>query len=168
MKKHLIHQGKTVSATVSRAGEKLSVQISDESNGEQEFPVSGFQILTYDTFSAEVDGRPVQGYFHFTERGLYLHFNGCGYHFTEKEVLASGSMDLSHKSPMPGKVIRVLVKEGEKVEEGQTLVIVEAMKMENSIKARHAGVITAVNCSESDLIDTDKNLVQIEPAELKD
>ncbi len=44
-------------------------------------------------------------------------------------------------SPMPGKVLRVMVKEGEVVEEGQGLLVVEAMKMENELKAAKKGVI---------------------------
>lgn len=45
---------------------------------------------------------------------------------------------------MPGKVIRVLVEEGDKVDEGDVVCILEAMKMENELKAPRAGTVTAI------------------------
>ncbi len=51
---------------------------------------------------------------------------------------------LSIASPMPGKVVRVLVDEGAVVEEGQGLVVVEAMKMQNEMKAPKSGKVVAL------------------------
>jgi biotin carboxyl carrier protein len=51
-------------------------------------------------------------------------------------------------APMPGKVVRVLVKVGDEVKEGQGLVVVEAMKMENELKAVKAGRVKQVAVSE--------------------
>ncbi len=48
------------------------------------------------------------------------------------------------RAPMPGRVLKVLVAEGDAVEAGQALVIVEAMKMENEVKARAAAVVDKV------------------------
>ena len=45
-------------------------------------------------------------------------------------------------APMPGLVLQVLCKEGEEVSEGQTVIIIEAMKMENEIKAHVSGTIS--------------------------
>lgn len=50
--------------------------------------------------------------------------------------------------PMPGKIVKVLVSEGEQVTTGQTLVIMEAMKMEHSIGAPHDGVVAEVRVKE--------------------
>ncbi len=47
-------------------------------------------------------------------------------------------------APMPGRVLRVDVSEGDEVAEGQVLVVLEAMKMEHTLRAPHAGVVTAV------------------------
>lgn len=47
-------------------------------------------------------------------------------------------------APMPGKVIRVEVSEGDQVEEGQVLVVMEAMKMEHTLRSPHAGSVTRV------------------------
>ena len=51
-------------------------------------------------------------------------------------------------SPMPGNIWKVLVKEGEQVKEGQVLLILEAMKMENEIMAPVSGVVAGIHVSE--------------------
>jgi len=51
------------------------------------------------------------------------------------------------KSPMPGNILDVKVKAGDKVEEGQVLMILEAMKMENEISAPVSGTVASVNVS---------------------
>ncbi len=51
-------------------------------------------------------------------------------------------------SPMPGNIWKVLVKEGEQVKEGQVLLILEAMKMENEIMAPADGVVAGIHVSE--------------------
>ena len=64
---------------------------------------------------------------------------------------------------MPGKVQRVLVAAGDTVTEGQTLIVVEAMKMENAIKATHGGTVKSVHCGEGEIVDPETILVEIEP-----
>jgi len=56
-------------------------------------------------------------------------------------------------SPMPGKVVSVLVAEGEEVEEGQGLVVIEAMKMENELRAPRAGVVQELTAQEGQAVD---------------
>lgn len=69
---------------------------------------------------------------------------------------------LQTKAPMPGKVIQVAVAEGDEVRKNQTLVIVEAMKMENEIKSAAAGVVKKIHVSVGDLVDSQKPLVEVE------
>jgi biotin carboxyl carrier protein len=66
-------------------------------------------------------------------------------------------------SPMPGKVVKLLVKEGDQVEKGQGLVIVEAMKMENEIKSPVNGMVERVNFKAGDLVDAAQPIVEIKP-----
>jgi len=66
-------------------------------------------------------------------------------------------------APMPGKVIQVLVAEGDEVTEGQTLALMEAMKMELSIKAEVAGSVKAIGAAEGDLVEADVMVLEIEP-----
>jgi len=66
-------------------------------------------------------------------------------------------------APMPGKIIQVIVAEGDEVTEGQTLALMEAMKMELSIKADVAGTVKAIGAAEDDLVEADVMLLEIEP-----
>lgn len=70
-------------------------------------------------------------------------------------------------SPMPGKVVKILVKEGDGVEKGQGLVIVEAMKMENEIKSPVKGKVEKVNFKPGDLVDAAQPIIEIKPEEEK-
>ena len=63
---------------------------------------------------------------------------------------------------MPGKVIRVLVKPGDVVKPRQVLVVVEAMKMENELRALRAGTVSAVLVSEGQSVDAGTPLVVVE------
>jgi len=67
-------------------------------------------------------------------------------------------------APMPGKVLSVHVAEGDQVEAGQTLVIMEAMKMEHTITAPGEGVVTELRCAEGDQVDNGQVLVVLEEA----
>ncbi|MBM3310158.1 MAG: acetyl-CoA carboxylase biotin carboxyl carrier protein subunit [Candidatus Aminicenantes bacterium] len=66
------------------------------------------------------------------------------------------------KAPMPGKVIKVLVAEGEAVRKNQTLLIVEAMKMENEIKAGRECSVRKVHVAVGDLVDASRTLIELE------
>ncbi len=67
-------------------------------------------------------------------------------------------------APMPGKVIQLLVSEGDKVGEDQTLALMEAMKMELSIKSEVAGTVKSIGAAEGELVEADFMLLEIEPA----
>ncbi|MFW6160606.1 MAG: acetyl-CoA carboxylase biotin carboxyl carrier protein subunit, partial [Acidobacteriota bacterium] len=69
---------------------------------------------------------------------------------------------LQIKAPMPGKVIKILVKDSDEVKKNQTLVVVEAMKMENELKCSVDGLIKKVHVSEGMLVDVDKILIELE------
>lgn len=62
-------------------------------------------------------------------------------------------------APMPGKVVRVMVKEGDEVQEGQPLLILEAMKMEHTLTAKRAGVVESVPYAEGVLVEAGAALV---------
>ena len=64
-------------------------------------------------------------------------------------------------APMPGKVIRVTASEGDEVEEGQVLVVLEAMKMEHTLRAPHSGVVTAVLTAADDQVAAGATLVVV-------
>lgn len=64
--------------------------------------------------------------------------------------------------PMPGQVVQVLVAEGDVVEEGQPVVVITAMKMETTLRAPHAGRVTAINTAEGAQVMPGDILVDIE------
>jgi biotin carboxyl carrier protein len=65
-------------------------------------------------------------------------------------------------SPMPGKVVKVLVKQGDEVKAGETVVIVSAMKMESEYKVKQDRVIKKVLVKEGDTVAGDQPMVIIE------
>ncbi|HAJ32321.1 MAG TPA: acetyl-CoA carboxylase biotin carboxyl carrier protein subunit [Candidatus Atribacteria bacterium] len=64
-------------------------------------------------------------------------------------------------APMPGKVLQLKVAEGDSVKEGDTLLILEAMKMENEIVANTSGNVKKINVSTNDMVDTGDVLLVI-------
>ncbi len=68
-------------------------------------------------------------------------------------------------SPMPGLVIEVMVSEGDHVEEGQPLMILEAMKMENIIKSNGNGIVEKIEISQGQTIEKAQILISIKTAE---
>lgn len=69
--------------------------------------------------------------------------------------------DMTYYSPMPGKVIKVNVKEGDDVKEGDVLCVVEAMKMENNIKAMTSAKVAKVFVAEGDKVDVKNILIEL-------
>ena len=65
-------------------------------------------------------------------------------------------------SQMPGKIVKVLISTGDEVKKGQTLIILEAMKMENEIKAGKDGVISEIFVSEGESIESSKLMISLE------
>lgn len=63
---------------------------------------------------------------------------------------------------MPGKVVKILTTEGAVVNQGDTLLILEAMKMENEIKAGIDGVIKSIHVKEGDALESGQLMVEIE------
>ena len=72
---------------------------------------------------------------------------------------SSGGVDIV--SPMPGKVFKLVAQPGEQVAEGQVVMILEAMKMENEIVAPQAGTVDAILVKEGDLVETDTVLATL-------
>ncbi|QRK12827.1 biotin/lipoyl-binding protein [Archangium violaceum] len=87
------------------------------------------------------------------ERRLRLRAGSAGFSVEGKQVIAA---------PMPGKVVKVLVKLGDEVKEGQGLVVVEAMKMENELKSPKAGKVVELPAKEGTAVEINAKLVVVE------
>ena len=78
------------------------------------------------------------------------------------EAEASHQQHGGMTAPMNGSIVRVLVEVGQAVEAGTALVVLEAMKMEHSIRAAHAGTVKALFCAEGDMVSEGSALVELE------
>jgi biotin carboxyl carrier protein len=66
------------------------------------------------------------------------------------------------KAPMPGKVLEILVKEGDTVNKGDSLIVLEAMKMENIIKATGTAVVKKVHATKGSAVEKNQVLIEME------
>lgn len=64
-------------------------------------------------------------------------------------------------APMPGTLVSVLVKVGDLVEQGQTLAVLESMKMQMQLRAATPGTVTGVSCSAGDQIEKGKEIIRL-------
>jgi 3-methylcrotonyl-CoA carboxylase alpha subunit len=101
-------------------------------------------------------------------QGDTLHLEWNGELQTVTRVDAIAEVEASHAqhgglvAPMNGSIVRVLVEPGQVVEAGTALVVLEAMKMEHSIRAPQAGVVKALYCAEGDMVNEGAALVELE------
>ncbi|MCR4510206.1 acetyl/propionyl/methylcrotonyl-CoA carboxylase subunit alpha [Pseudomonas sp. 32.2.56] len=99
---------------------------------------------------------------------LYLHYSGELRSIQRVDPIAE--VEASHQqhggltAPMNGSIVRVLVDAGQQVEAGTALVVLEAMKMEHSIRATHTGTVKALYCSEGEMVSEGTVLVELEEA----
>ena len=71
----------------------------------------------------------------------------------------AGSIEVN--APMPGTIVSVAVTAGQAVKKGDTLVVIEAMKMENEIAAPLDGTVATINCTKGESVDSGKLLVSM-------
>jgi biotin carboxyl carrier protein len=74
----------------------------------------------------------------------------------------TASSEKTISSPMPGKIVKVLLNEGDVVQKGDTAIIIAAMKMESEYKAAVDGIVKKVNVKEGDTIEGNQILIEIE------
>ncbi len=79
--------------------------------------------------------------------------------FLEKQGDASSSVSI--EAPMPGKIIDILVEENGEVKEGEPIIILEAMKMQNEITSHISGIVQSVSVKKNELVMKDDVLIEI-------
>ncbi|AZE84620.1 Methylcrotonyl-CoA carboxylase biotin-containing subunit [Pseudomonas orientalis] len=103
-----------------------------------------------------------------TEGTVYLRWDGEMQAVSLFDPIAAAEAGHSPQdgltAPMNGSIVRVLVDIGQQVEAGAQLVVLEAMKMEHSIRAPEAGVVKALFCQEGEMVAEGSALVELEPA----
>ena len=78
------------------------------------------------------------------------------------EQKGDSSSSVSIEAPMPGKIIDILVEEGTEVKEGESIIILEAMKMQNEIASHVSGVVQSISVKKSDSVMKDDVLIEIQ------
>ena len=115
-------------------------------------------------------GRPVRSYEVFVGKGV-VHVGGTPVEVElARPAWARRGDHAAHDrsgpqriaAPMPGKIVKVLVKAGDRVEPRQGLVVVEAMKMENELRSRAAGTVTEVRAIEGSSVEAGAILIVVE------
>lgn len=100
---------------------------------------------------------------------LWVHLDGQVHHLRWQDEVAHhsaegrGSSDDCARAPMPGLVIQVSVAGGQPVSAGETMMIIESMKLELAIKAPRAGVVDTVHVAFGEAIGRDAALVTLRP-----
>lgn len=102
-----------------------------------------------------------------TAQGVEVQYRGRVYWFQRVEAFAGEAPQHSSAegvltAPMPGLVSKVFVQQGQQVEAGQRLLVLEAMKTEQALRAPFAGVVAQLNAREGDLVQEGAVLVEIE------
>ena len=116
-----------------------------------------------------VDGQSLRVHLASDGQRTLVAIEGQVYEFTQAQKSQArtrqreaGRMDPEVRAPMPGKILAVLVTEGTAVEAGQALVLLEAMKMENTLSAEGTARVKKVHVAPGDLVDLGQLLVEIE------
>ena len=79
----------------------------------------------------------------------------------EKKITKNLSSKIIIKSPLPGIITKILVKEGDVVKEGDIMLLMEAMKMENNIETEKAGTVKSIKVKEGDNVLQDEILIEL-------
>jgi len=163
MIKIFVQEGTRFTVEVQKQGDGYYTGLSEESKGDVQLPIEDLVMEGPNAFRVKTASGIFPGRFFFADNEAFLHIKGQTFRFhaaSAQDIEQTGSA--FHRSPMPGKVIAVQVSVGDSVQKDQTVIIVEAMKMENAIKAGLSGKVKGVHCKVGDLVSPDLNLVEIE------
>jgi len=126
-----------------------------------------FSKAAADRVVTEIDGRAWAAALRRTPQGLEVMASATAFRFEWASAERHAAHADSHRkrgltAPMPGLVLKVLVRPGEKVRAHQTLIVLEAMKMEHNIEAPHDGTVKKVRCAEGGRVAEGAVLIEIE------
>ena len=151
--------------SLSREDGRLIATIGDESF------MCDMHAISPNCLSTLIGGRSLDVYFCKADGKRYVFLDGQQFCFTlpdgEDEACGvaqggGGESGLVVTAPMPGSVLKIHVSEGDKVEEGQCLAIVEAMKMETDLYATMNGRVKKIHAEAGKQVDAGEVLVELE------
>ncbi len=159
--------GRTRQVTVSRQGATFAVTVDGRTRQVDVARIDAHRLsLILDNVwpvDAVVVASPANGHLTVSVRGASVPvvLNGRLRRGSDAEPKAARGSD-HVVAPMPGKVVRVLAKAGDRVVARQPLVVVEAMKMENELRAGRAGTVADVRAREGQSVDAGALLIVIQ------
>ena len=156
-------------------GLEFPVEILDDQHvrfGENVLKVDLAAVSGEPLYSLIVNGESYEGYVYPDENGWQVHLLGQFYQVRvederEKRLRTQvpGSVqpgaEFILKAPMPGMVVSVPVDEGQLVEKGQTLVILESMKMQNELRAPFAGRVARLRIKAGENVEQKQTLLNL-------
>jgi len=138
-----------------KVGERwYTVQVGDLSHSPVEVTVEG------ETFTVEVEGLPSRPLA--TGQGERRRPSQIAPPPRHRRATRASPSDNILRSPMPGRVIAIMVRPGDQVSAGDEVCVVEAMKMEQSIRATRDGVVKAVHVQPMDSVRANDPLIELE------
>ena len=155
----LIHDDSSVEVMVSHQNDSANIRIGDgQWSGQAKASPNGLTL--------ELDGHRIHvlAQRHLDELILFTDIGPISFNVVDpltvgaQEESGGGHLD----SPMPGRIVSTLVNVGDRVEEGQPLIVLEAMKMEHTIAANVAGEVVDIKCEAGDLVDEGVELIVVE------
>ena len=140
-------------------GRKLTVDFN---------PVSGQPV-----YSIIVDGKSLEGFVYPGDSEWEVLLMGRQYPVVvederEKRLKAAAGGSVSEtgeyhlKAPMPGMVVSILVKDGQEVERGQVMMILESMKMQNELKTPRAGTVSRIRVKAGESVEQKQTLLSVQ------
>jgi biotin carboxyl carrier protein len=152
--------------TINGREERIEISAAKFRFGESAEREVSVEIVQSGVYSVLMDGR---SYDVRVDGGVVT---ACGRRFEievrdprrwNRQRAGGGHKGVQHiSSPMPGKIVRVLAVVGDRVEAGQGIVVVEAMKMQNEMKAARAGTIVGISAKVGDTVAAGEVLAAIE------
>ncbi len=137
-----------------------------------EYSVDFESVSGQPVYSLLLDGKSFEGYVYSSEGEWQVLLHGTLYTINvederERRLRAAGGMEIAAqgdyqlKAPMPGLVVSVPVREGQSVEKGDVLLVLESMKMQNELRSPRAGVVQRIRVKEGDSVDQKATLLNV-------
>lgn len=118
------------------------------------------EFLNPDRILLNIDGNVHDVIINSNTASYFVYVNGYCFHIERKSALQilgnrhDKKQKINVETSMPGRIVKVLMREGEEVEEGQAVLILEAMKMQNEIKSPRAGRIIRIGPKANESVET--------------
>ncbi|MFO0763083.1 MAG: biotin/lipoyl-containing protein [Byssovorax sp.] len=159
------------------AGNEVSVEVDHLPTGELQVVVGGRRLaveslLQNDSTALRIDGKVIDLWMEGAPPGVGVVARGARFYAeVESERARALAAALGQKSnavaeglvvsPMPGRVLKVLVKQGDEVEAGAALVVVEAMKMENELHCARGGTVKSIFVTPGQTVEGGAKLIEV-------